>query len=708
MRRRQLRLCVGGRGHRLRTLISESGPGDAVTEIDAAVLNHLRGAGSTLSAEALEALIAGVAAAPAAHETDGWMVLLGDGVDPRLIPPLIKARLNERVAVAREGSAPAATAAAAEKLDALRGEMRRRRLAGMVVPKTDEHQSEYLAARAERLAWLTGFTGSAGTAVVLRRRAALFVDGRYSLQAAAQVDPALFEVHRVGGDTMSEWIAANAGVGTRLGYDPWLHSSSQADVLRAACERGEARLVTVADNPIDAIWTDRPPPPLAPVVGHDETFAGASAEVKHGQIVAVLSEAKQDAAVIAAPDSICWLLNLRGGDVPFAPLMLAFAVVHAEGPVEVFVDPRKPVAEVRARLEALVRFCPPEAFEAALERLGAERKRVRVDGDGVPEAVASRLRRAGAKVSLAADPCLSPKATKNAVELAGIRAAHRRDGAAVCRFLAWLADEMANGGGVSELSASARLAVFRGQGARYRGPSFPTIAGAAANGAIVHYRADATSNRPLRPGSLFLVDSGGQYLDGTTDITRTLAIGEPTAEMRHCFTLVLKGHIAVATARFPRGTTGSQLDVLARRALWADGLDYDHGTGHGVGHYLCVHEGPQRISKMPSRVALEPGMVVSNEPGFYRTAAYGIRIENLVAVVPLNAETEGGDRPGFLAFETLSLAPIDRTLIDATLLDAGERAWLDAYHARVADTLTPLVDAEVAAWLRAATRPIAG
>ncbi len=678
-----------------------------MSETDGTVLAYLRAAGSRLSAEALDELIAGVAAAPAPLDPDGWMVLLGDAVDPRRIPGPIKARLSERLAAAREGSTPVPPASAAAKLDALRGELRRRRLAGMVVPKTDEHQSEYLAARAERLAWLTGFTGSAGTAIVLRQRAAVFVDGRYSLQASAQVDPALYEVHRVSGDTMTGWIAAHVGDSARLGYDPWLQSSAQVDALRAASERVGARLTSFADNPIDAIWGDRPAPPLAPVVSHDVAFAGVSAEDKHRRITEILREARQDAAVLAAPDSICWLLNLRGGDVAFAPLMLAFAIVHAEGPVEVFVDPRKPVSEVRARLASLARFSPPEAFTAALDGLGAARKHVRVDPDNAPEAVAARLRRTGAKVSLAADPCLLPKAVKNDVELAGIREAHRRDGAALCRFLAWLAGEAAKGG-ITELSAGARLAALRGEGAHYRGPSFPTIAGAAANGAIVHYRADAASNRPLATGSLFLLDSGGQYLDGTTDVTRTVAIGEPTAEMRQRFTLVLKGHIAIATARFPRGTTGSQLDVLARRALWADGLDYDHGTGHGVGHYLCVHEGPQRISKMPSRVALEPGMVVSNEPGFYQAAAYGIRIENLVAVAPLGAEGEGGDGSGFLGFETLTLAPIDRTLIDATLLDASERAWLDAYHAWAAKTLAPLVDADVAAWLGAATRPIAG
>lgn len=676
-----------------------------LTKAEHAVLAHFRDGGLMLSASALDEIVKGVAAAPPLPDPDAWMAMLGDGVEPARIPQPIRARLSDMVAAVRERWAVAPSASASAKLDAMRAVLRRGRLAGMVVPKTDEHQSEYLAARSERLAWLTGFTGSAGTAIVLQERAAVFVDGRYSLQAAAQVDPAVYEVHHVSGETMTDWMAANLGDGARLGYDPWFHSSNQAKSLRAACERAGARLIALEANPIDAIWTDRPPPPLAPVISHDQAFAGASAEDKHRQIAGLLREARQDAAVLASPDSICWLLNVRGGDVPFAPLMLAFAIVHADGPIDVFVDPRKPAPEVRTRLASLARFFPPEALSGALDELGAGHRRVRIDADGAPEAIAARLRRAGAKVSLAADPCLLPKARKNSVELEGIRAAHRRDGVALCRFLAWLDGEVANGGSVTELSAIARLATFRSEGAHYRGPSFPTIAGAAANGAIVHYRASAASNRSLERGSLFLVDSGAQYLDGTTDITRTVPIGEPTAEMRHRFTLVLKGHIAIATATFPRGTTGSQLDVLARRALWADGLDYDHGTGHGVGHYLCVHEGPQRISKVPSRVALEPGMVVSNEPGFYRTATYGIRIENLVAVVPLAGE--GGDGSVFLGFETLSLAPIDRTLIDAALLDASERAWLDAYHARVANTLSPLVDAAVAAWLAAATRPVA-
>ncbi len=578
----------------------------------------------------------------------------------------------------------------------------------MVVPKTDEHQSEYLPACAERLAWLTGFTGTAGTAVVLRERAALFVDGRYTLQAASQVDPGLYEVCHVTGDTMASWIASHLGKGARLGFDPWLQSQRQADLLRAACGRCGAKLVPVQDNLIDAIWLDRPPAPVAPIFSHGEAFAGVRAEDKLGNIADLLRDGGDDAAVLTATDSIAWLLNLRGGDVPYAPLFMAFALVHADATAEVFVDRRKLLAEVCRRLGNAVTFSASDEFTAALDRLGADRRQVRIDPERAPEAVIARLRKTGARLHLDPDPCLLPKARKNAVELAGIRAAHRRDGVALSRFLAWLAAE-APRGRVTELDAADRLAAFRSDGAFYRGDSFPTIAGAAANGAIVHYRADVASNRRLEIGSLFLLDSGGQYLDGTTDVTRTVAVGEPNEEMRRRFTLVLKGHIAIATARFPRGTLGSQLDALARRALWAEGLDYDHGTGHGVGHYLCVHEGPHGISKLPSRAPLEPGMVVSNEPGYYKASSYGIRIENLVTVVaPGDGSDDGSSESSFLSFETLTLAPIDRALIDPALLDAGEIGWLDRYHAQVREALVGDVDPVTRDWLEAATRPLLG
>lgn len=677
-----------------------------MSDADRTLADLLEEVGSPLDQAALNELIEGVAAAPPAIDGDAWLALISE-VPADDVPVALKQRLNNRLAAARERGPLAAPLDAAGRLGALRRELRRGRLAGFVVPKTDAHQSEYLPACSERLAWLTGFTGSAGTAVVLRERAALFVDGRYTLQAAGQVEPDLYEVCHVTGDTMGNWIAAHLGKRARLGFDPWLHSQRQADALRDACGRCGARLVAVEGNPVDAVWQDRPLPPIAPIVAHGEAFAGVRAEDKLAHIADLLRDGRDDAAVLTATDSIAWLLNLRGGDVPYAPLFAAFAIVGADATAELFVDPRKLLPEVRRRLGKAVRFSPEHAFTAALDRLGAERRQVRVDPERAPEAVIARLRKAGARPRLDADPCLLPKARKNAVEFAGIRAAHRRDGVALCRFLAWLAAE-APKGRVSEMDAAERLAAFRSDGAFYRGDSFPTIAGAAANGAIVHYRADLASNRRLEPGSLFLVDSGGQYLDGTTDVTRTVAIGEPTNEMRSRFTLVLKGHIAIATARFPRGTLGSQLDALARRALWAEGLDYDHGTGHGVGHYLCVHEGPQGISKAASRAALEPGMVVSNEPGYYKPSSYGIRIENLVAVVALAHGENGGGEGGFLGFETLTLAPIDRSLIDRGLLDEGEIEWLDCYHAHVREALAGELDPVSRDWLEAATVPLRG
>ena len=677
-----------------------------MSDAETTLAELLKELGSPLDQAALDALIEGVAAAPPAIDGDAWLALISE-VPADDVPAALKQRLNDRLAAARERAPRAAPLDAAGRIAALRRELRRRRLAGFVVPKTDEHQSEYLPACSERLAWLTGFTGTAGTAIVLRDRAALFVDGRYTLQAANQVDPDLYEVCHVTGETMGNWIASHLGKRARLGFDPWLQSQRQADALRAACGRCGARLVPVEDNPVDAIWEDRPLPPIAPVVPHGEAFAGVRAEDKLGHIADTLRDGGDDAAVLTATDSIAWLLNLRGGDVPYAPLFMAFAIVHADATADVFVDPRKLMPEARRRLGNSVRFCPEEAFAAALGRLGGERRQVRVDPERAPEAVITSLRKAGARPRLDTDPCLLPKARKNAVELAGIRAAHRRDGVALCRFLAWLSAE-APKGRVTELDAAERLSAFRSDGAFYRGDSFPTIAGAGGNGAIVHYRVDVASNRRLVPGSLFLLDSGGQYLDGTTDVTRTTAIGEPTAEMRSRFTLVLKGHIAIATARFPRGTLGSQLDVLARRALWAEGLDYDHGTGHGVGHYLCVHEGPQGISKLPSRAALEPGMIVSNEPGYYKTSNYGIRIENLVAVVSLGSGEEGGGDGSFLGFETLTLAPIDRTLIDPRLLDAAETEWLDRYHAEVREALAGELDPVSRDVLLAATAPLRG
>ncbi|MGB8182249.1 MAG: aminopeptidase family protein P, partial [Stellaceae bacterium] len=453
-------------------------------------------------------------------------------------------------------------------------------------------------------------------------------------------------------------------------------------------------------NPIDAIWQDRPAPPTAPVVPHPREFAGRSSDDKRRELAQHLIADKLDAAVLTAPDSIAWLLNIRGGDVEYSPLPLSFAILHADASVDLFIDRRKSSPELARHLGHQVRHNEPAELGAALATFGRHKKRVLADPATCASWIFDRLTEAGASIRRGADPCQLPKACKNAIELEGTRRAHRRDGAALTRFLAWLARE-SPAGHLSEIAASDRLEHFRATGEHFRGLSFPTISGAGANGAIVHYRASRQSERRLELGTLYLVDSGAQYLDGTTDVTRTVAIGTPSAEMRDRFTRVLKGHIALASCRFPQGTTGSQLDALARTPLWDAGLDYDHGTGHGVGSYLGVHEGPQRISKTPNTQPLLPGMIVSDEPGYYKTGAYGIRIENLVAVVPVDGT--GSIGTAMLGFETLTLAPFDRALIEPALLSRAESAWIDAYHARVRAELTPLVDQETAVWLTAAT-----
>jgi Xaa-Pro aminopeptidase len=591
----------------------------------------------------------------------------------------------------------------AERLARLRAELARRGLAGFIVPRGDEHQGEYVPPRAERLAWLTGFTGSAGVAVVLAERAAVFVDGRYTLQVRNQTEAALYEPLHLTENPPAEWIARNLPRGGALGYDPWLHTPAELERYAAAAAKAGGRLAAVEDNPIDAAWPGQPAPPIAPVLPHDIAYAGRSSADKRAELAAALAAERIDAAVLTAPDSIAWLLNIRGGDVPHTPLPLGFAIALADGSVELFCDARKLAPGLGGHLGNQVRVSPRDAFAAALERLGGAKRRVLADPATAAAFVFDRLAKSGAEIVRRPDPCQLPKACKNETELAGTRAAHRRDGAALSRFLAWIKRE-APEGGIDELQAMERLYEIRRRGEHFRDLSFTTIAGAGPNGAVVHYRATPATNRRLEPGTLFLIDSGAQYLDGTTDVTRTLAIGAPDAEMRDRFTRVLKGHIALARARFPEGTSGSQLDALARQALWEAGLDFDHGTGHGVGSYLGVHEGPQRISKVPNVAALRPGMIVSDEPGYYKTGAYGIRIENLLAVTPPNGP-QGAERK-MLGFETLTLAPIDRDLVEPALLSAAEIAWLDAYHARVRDTVAPLVDEETAAWLAEATRPI--
>ena len=661
------------------------------------LIDLLRRAGSGIDRSELDSLVSGIAAAPDGHDPDAWMTLVVPEPDDT-----VRAALRARLEQERSRPRPPAPETA-ERLQELRRWMRANQLVGFLVPRADEHQSEQVAAHSERLAWISGFTGSAGTAAVLRERAALFVDGRYTVQAQSQTDPDLWEVRHTIDTPLCDWIAENVPSRGRVGYDPWLHTPSQVARLESACRKAGGRIVPVEENPTNLLWRDRPAAPIAPVVPHHGRFAGFAAAEKRQRAAAELCERDDAAAVLVAPDSIAWLLNIRGGDVPYTPVALAFAILHADATVELFVDPRKLSPGLAAHLGNAVTVAPPEAFGAALDALGARRRRVRIDRDRIPKWIETRLRKAGAVLTAEPDPCALAKSVKNAIELDGMRAAHRRDGAAVTRFLAWLADQ-APGGQVTEIAAADRLEALRREGELFRGLSFPTISAAGPHGAIVHYRVTPDTNRRLEPGSLYLVDSGAQYLDGTTDVTRTVAIGDPTDEMRDRFTRVLKGHIAIATARFPKGTNGTQLDTLARQALWNVGLDYDHGTGHGVGSYLNVHEGPQRISKLPNDTALQAGMIISNEPGYYRRDGYGIRIENLVAVE--EAPAPDSAEHTLLGLETLTLAPIDRRLIDPRLMTSDEIDWLERYHERVRTMLRPLVGPGVAEWLEWATSPL--
>ena len=594
-------------------------------------------------------------------------------------------------------------AMSADRLAALRAELKRRELDGFIVPRADRHQGEYVPASDARLAWLTGFTGSAGTAIVLGQTAVIFVDGRYQLQVRDQVDTALFAVEHLVDNPPEKWLEANLPKGTRLGYDPWLHTADHAEQLGKACATAGATLVPVGPNPIDSVWVDRPAPPLGRVTVRDQKFAGEGAADKLARVQAEIAKLKSDALIVSDPHNVAWTFNIRGADVAHTPLPLAFASIPREGRPSIYVDGRKLANETRDYLEALADVREPGAFDSDLKALGGAKSAVRVDSATGADAITRLVSEAGGNVTRGADPITLMKAVKNAAEIAGSRAAHLRDGAAVANFLAWF-DREAPQGALTEIDTVAALETFRRQTGQLKEVSFPTISGAGPNGAIVHYRVTHGTNRTVGPGELFLLDSGAQYEDGTTDITRTIAVGTPSAEMRDRFTRVLKGHIAIARAVFPDGTTGAQLDSFARRHLWDAGIDFDHGTGHGVGSYLSVHEGPASISKRGTAVALKRGMILSNEPGYYKAGAYGIRIENLVLVTEA-AAVAGAEKP-LNAFETLTLAPIDRRVIEPALMTADEIAWLDAYHARVAEELSSRVAPDTRAWLEAATRPL--
>jgi Xaa-Pro aminopeptidase len=586
----------------------------------------------------------------------------------------------------------------AARLKALRAELSKRDLDGFIFSRADEHQNEYVPAAEERVAWLTGFTGSAAIVVVLKDKAVLFTDGRYTLQAKDQIDGKLFSIEHMVERPASKWLAANLPTGAALGYDPWRTTADGVERLEKATKEAGARLVPADGNPVDAIWSDRPAPPLTSVVLHGIAFSGEAPEQKLARIRDVLAKEKIGVAVLSDPASVAWTFNIRGTDVAHTPLPLSWAIVPREGEPQLFIDGRKLSNEVRATLSKLADIREPRELEVELHE-AARRKTVRLDSSTVPKKLAEIVEQAGGSVFKGADPVTDLKAVKNDTEIAGMRAAHRRDGAALTRFLAWL-DREAQSGKISEIDAVAVLETFRRETGKLKDISFPTISGAGPNGAIVHYRVTEASNRKLATGELFLVDSGAQYEDGTTDVTRTVAIGAPSAEMRERFTQVLKGHIAVARAVFPEGTTGAQLDPFARRALWEAGVDFDHGTGHGVGSYLSVHEGPARISKLGT-APLKAGMILSNEPGYYKAGSFGIRTENLL-LVEKRAAVAGAEKP-LLGFETLTFAPIDRRLIEAALLDAGETAWLDAYHARVFELVAPQLDDADGEWLQQAT-----
>lgn len=588
-----------------------------------------------------------------------------------------------------------------DRLKALREELSRRRLDGFVVPLTDEHMSEYVGAYAQRLAWLTGFQGSAGSAVVLPAEAAIFVDGRYTLQVREQVDGQHWSYQSVPQTSTAQWLEDHAPDGGRIGYDPWLHTRSWVVAARKALATKGAELVAVDTNPVDAVWPDKPAPSAARLVVQPDELTGKSSAAKRADVADWLTTKRADSAVLSALDSIAWAFNIRDKDVDRTPVALAYAIVHADATADLYVAPDKIDESVAQHLGNGVRLHDRKDFEPALRSLAG--KTVAVDPERAVAAIFEALEAGGAALIEERDPVVLPKAIKNDTEIRGHKAAQARDGAALSRFLHWLSVE-APGGGLDELSASDRLQAFRAEGGLLKDLSFDTISGAGPNGAVVHYRASEETNRRLEPNSLYLVDSGGQYQDGTTDVTRTVAIGTPTAEMRDRYTRVLKGHIAVARAVFPKGTRGGQLDILARQYLWAVGLDYAHGTGHGVGAYLSVHEGPQRIATFGGGdEPLQPGMILSNEPGYYKTGEYGIRIENLILTI--EAEIDGAEKD-MLCFETLTFAPYDRALIDVALLDAGEIAWVDAYHARVRAIIAPQIGGEAATWLARATAPL--
>jgi Xaa-Pro aminopeptidase len=597
---------------------------------------------------------------------------------------------------------PESGVALTARLAAFREELARRKLTGFVIPRADQQQNEYVAPSEERLAWLTGFTGSAGLAIVLVHEAAVFVDGRYTLQAAKQVDNRAWKVESLIDPSPESWLTQHLTAGDRLGFDPWLHTTAAAERLAAACSKAGATLVAVDSNPLDSVWTERPAPPLGPVVVHGTQFSGEAEGEKLNRIRAEIDRLGVDALVLSDSHAVAWTFNIRGADVSHTPLPLSYALVPKTGRPTVFIDHRKLSNSTRDHLERSADVAEPSALTPQLTALAQHGASIALDNATAADALSRLIGNAGGKAVRGNDPIALLKACKNATEIEGTRNAHRRDAVALARFLAWI-DREAPSGALTEIDTVEALETFRRETGALKDVSFPTIAGTGPNGAIVHYRVTRKTNRRIATGDLLLIDSGAQYQDGTTDVTRTIAIGTPTAEMRDRFTRVLRGHIAIARAVFPDGTTGAQLDTLARQYLWQAGIDFEHGTGHGVGSYLSVHEGPARISKLGT-TPLRRGMILSNEPGYYKTDAFGIRIENLELVVA--KEVTDAEKP-MNAFETLTLAPIDRRLIELTMLNADELAWLNAYHARVRGEVRPHLDEATKAWLDAATAALA-
>lgn len=591
-------------------------------------------------------------------------------------------------------------AATPDRVAALRAALAAQNIDGFLVPRADAHQGEYVAPRDERLPWITGFTGSAGNAVILADRAALFADGRYTLQAAQQVIQGLFDVVPIHETPMADWLAEALQPGQKIAYDPWLHGKAEIDRLRKVAEAADAQMVAVTSNPIDQVWEDQPPAPAGAVRIHGAEIAGQSSADKRARVGQDIAETGASSAVLSLPDSIAWLLNIRGSDVLHSPTAQGFAIVHADGRVDLMMEPDKLDGDVRAHLGNDVTVHAPGALADVLAGMTGK---VLLDQGSCPLWFAEQFESKGQDIVWGRDPCILPKAVKNEAELNGMRAAHIRDGRAMVRFLHWLDTALEAGTTLTEIDIVQKLEDFRADESDLYDISFDTIAGAGEHGAVIHYRVNHDTNRTLIPGELLLVDSGGQYPDGTTDITRTMATGPVDPEHARDFTLVLKGMIAISLARWPAGLTGRDLDALARQALWRAGLDYDHGTGHGVGACLNVHEGPQSLSRRGTEAFL-PGMIVSNEPGYYKPGSHGIRIENLVIVSP--PEVPKGGAREMLGFETITWCPIDRRLIDVTLLDSAERDWLNSYHTRVLELLSPGLSEDVAQWLNQACTPI--